>query len=204
MTGVQTCALPIYTEMAPVLQGLFRKHLDPAFETAQKAAKVVGANIAAQDVLCSCVLAARFKDGLKLVDISPQGGFEAATYDGVPFFCQGSGKANADPILRFLWNVFWNDNQPSLQECVLAAYWTIKIVIDLKTHGVGFEPDVFTLDIKSGKTVAKELTKAELAEHSEFIGATELAMRNVRAQIQSEGDGDSESDGPPTLSTENQ
>jgi hypothetical protein len=147
----------------------------------------MGSNAALADVLCSGVLAGKFKDGFHLFDISPQGLCEILSVDRVPFVCHGSGKQNADPILRFLWNIYWAPTRrPSLREAILAGYWTVKIVIDLKSPGVGFTPDVFVLE-KSGKdgkhARARKIEDAELAAHDEFILAVEGAMRDVRARL---------------------
>src|ERR1019366_2435757 len=139
---------------------------------AQKAKAVLGPQAAFMDVLCGGMLAGKFTEGIQLIDISHQGLCEILTTDRVPFACNGSGKQNADPILRFLWNTYWEKQHPTLREAVLAAYWTIKIVIDLKTTGVGYGPDVFVLQ-KSGRdgkhAKARQIAADELAEHDEFI-----------------------------------
>jgi hypothetical protein len=83
------------------------------------------------------LLAAGFKDGLKLIEITPQVAVEFMTAD-MPFISMGSGKASADPFLGFLRKVFWPAGLPTLQEGALAAYWTIQHAIDMKVAGVGF------------------------------------------------------------------
>ena len=132
--GGGTCAV-----LVPKLQAAIRAVLEPAFETAAKAQKVMG-NPVLQDVLCSGLLAAKFSDGIRLLEISQQGACEVLTKDKVPFVCLGSGKGNADPIISFLWNIYWQEQAPTLQEATLAAYWTVRTAIELKTPLVGFPP----------------------------------------------------------------
>jgi 20S proteasome alpha/beta subunit len=81
------------------------------------------------DAMCGCLLAANFRDGIKLVEISPQGGWEHLTED-LPFVCIGSGKTNADPFIRYLRYVFFEKQAPNLNEAVLAAYWTVQACIE--------------------------------------------------------------------------
>ena len=174
-------------EAVQSLQPEIRKILDPTFETAKKAMAVMGQNAALADVLCSGLLAGKFKDGFHLFDISTQGLCETLSVDRVPFVCHGSGKQNADPILRFLWNIYWaTTRQPTLREAILAGYWTVKIAIELKSPGVGFTPDVFVLE-KAGKdgkhARARKVEDDELAPHDEFILAVENAMREVRNKL---------------------
>lgn len=173
-----------------------------AFEAANKAAPIIGIPAASQDALCSGLLAAKFQDGVQLVDISVQGGFEALTGQSVPFVCHGNGKANADPFLRYLWNVYWNDRPPTFKEAILAAYWTVKVAIELHTTGVGFGIEVFVLEKhgRDGKHVrAIQLGPQNLQEHDEFIDAAHMAMRSVRDRLS--GGGNSDAPPPPTLAS---
>jgi len=163
-----------YSRISGSIKSELRQILKPALETAGVARQAVGGG-AAMDAICTGLLAANFKDGPKLIDINMQGELEYLT-PAVPFVCHGSGKFNADPLLRFLWNVYWRDKRPTLREGVLAGYWTVKAVIELKTQGVGFEPDVFV--VESG--VARQIENGKLREHDEFIRAVEHAMRSVR------------------------
>jgi 20S proteasome alpha/beta subunit len=82
------------------LQEAVRPIVDPAFQTARHAAGVLG-NAAAGDCICGGLLAAGFKDGMKLIEITPQVAVEYMTAD-MPFISMGSGKASADPFLGFL------------------------------------------------------------------------------------------------------
>jgi 20S proteasome alpha/beta subunit len=172
--------------MIPKIQAAIRDVLNPAFETAASAAKVMGQQLALQDVLCGSLLAAKFSDGIRLLDISPQGSCEILTPEKIACVCLGSGKPNGDPILRFLWNVYWKDQPPTLREATLAAYWTIQIAIELKTIMVGYETDVFVLEKHgaAGKHVrAHRLEADRLEEHNGFINAVRAQMRAVRDQM---------------------
>jgi 20S proteasome alpha/beta subunit len=72
-----------YHLYATLLQRKFREVVDPALQTAANAARVIG-QAAQSDAVCGSLLAGRFKDGIKLIEISPQCGVEHLT-DTVPF-----------------------------------------------------------------------------------------------------------------------
>jgi hypothetical protein len=133
-----------------------------------------------QDAICGGLFATKFSDGIKLIELNAQGGCEILTLDSVPFICLGSGKANADPFLRFLWDIYWSKNPPSLKEAVLAGYWTIKVVTQLHTSGVGCGVEVFTLKHEGNFAIAEKIADSALDERNEFIASVEEAMRGVR------------------------
>lgn len=176
-------ATPLYFGILPGLQQGVRGVLMPAIAAAAQAQQILG-QAAQADALCSCLVAATFADGLKLVEISHQGGFEHLTHD-VPYVCVGSGKANADPFIKFLWSVYWGAAQrPSVQGAVLTAYWTVKATIDAHTSGVGYSPDVAVIseDGARGYTV-KIYSDDELLEHDGFIEQAHDALRAARDRI---------------------
>jgi 20S proteasome alpha/beta subunit len=117
------------------LQEALRPLVNNALNTAGLATRVIG-NAAVADSWCGGLLAAGFKDGLKLVEITPQVAVEYMT-DDMPFISMGSGKPSADLFLGFLQKVFWSSKLPTVQEGALAAYWTIQHAIDMKISGVG-------------------------------------------------------------------
>jgi 20S proteasome alpha/beta subunit len=84
-----------YAGVATLLQKKVREIIDPALQTAGHAARVIG-QAAQSDVLCSSLLATEFKDGLQLIEISAQGGFECLTPQ-LPYVCQVA--ENKMPIL---------------------------------------------------------------------------------------------------------
>jgi len=96
------------------LQDGLRPLVNNALNTAGLAARVVGNAAAMGDSLCGGLLAAGFKDGLRLVEITPQVAVEYMTKD-LPFISMGSGKMSADPFLGFLRKVFWPNELPTIQ-----------------------------------------------------------------------------------------
>lgn len=164
----------------PSIQKAARAVIAPAFEIAAKAVPVLGHPATQQDAVCAGLFAGKFSDGIKLIELSAQGGCEILTLESVPFICQGSGKNNADPFLRFLWDVYWSKNPPTIKEAVLAGYWTVKEVTQLRTSGVGCGAEVFTLQHNGTAAIAEKISDSALNEHSEFIEAVEEAMRGVR------------------------
>lgn len=179
------------------LQDALRPLINNALNTAGLAGRVIG-NAAMSDAICGGLLAAGFKDGLKLVEITPQVAVEYMTGD-IPFISMGSGKASADPFLGFLRKVFWPSTLPTIQEGALAAYWTIQHAIDMKVAGVGFSVDVFVVE-RSDKTYkARKLDDAEVAEHADFMKASEEALRSVREALTRQPAMQAPSEAPPTL-----
>lgn len=185
-----------YHQYAPKGQQKIRELMHPSWQMAAVATPVIG-SAAQADAMCGCLLAAAFRDGIKLIEISPQGGWEYLT-DNIPFVCIGSGKANADPFLRYLRSVFFQDQSPNLNEAVLAAYWTVQACIDAGTTGVGMGVDVFVLDATGKKPEARQLDEADLAEAKSFVQEAEDAWRTLRDRIRGQG---ADASPPPTLET---
>jgi 20S proteasome alpha/beta subunit len=168
----------------------------PAFEVAQRAMNVLGPQATHADAVGGGLLAARFHDGVTLVEFNPQGGCEILTLESVPFVCQGSGKANADPFLRFVWDIFWSKKPPTLNEAILAGYWTVRVVTQLRTSGVGCGVEVFTVRDVGGKSVAAKVEDSAVEEHDDFIAAVEDAMRSVRDNMSKTATAPSPPEGP--------
>jgi 20S proteasome alpha/beta subunit len=172
-----------YHSLIREIQTGFRALVEPAFKTAGEAARVIGHQAAQMDVVCHSLLAAPFKDGMHLVEITPNCQVESIGA-AMPFICLGSGKNSADPFLGFLRKVYWPAKPPTLIDGALAAYWTVKHCIDMRVQGVGFEVDVFTLEHVTGaQPRARQLANEELIEHNGFISGAEDAMRNVRTAM---------------------
>lgn len=180
------------------LQEALRPVVDAGFQTARNAAGVIGNVAAASDCICGGLLAAGFKDGLKLIEITPQIAVEYMTPD-MPFISMGSGKASADPFLGFLRKVFWPTSLPTIQEGALAAYWTIQHAIDMKVAGVGFGVDVFVVEPSDKTYKARKLDDAELTEHADFMKASEEALRGVRKSLTKSPTAQTATEAPPTL-----
>ncbi len=175
-----------------------RSVLLPSFDIAQRAVHVLGQQATQMDAIGSGLLAGRFYDGVKLIDFNPQGGGEVLTLESVPFVSQGSGKANADPFLRFIWDIFWAGKPPTLNEAILAGYWTVRVVTQLRTLGVGCGAEVFTLREEKSKGVAAKVDDSALEEHDGFIAAVEDAMRGVRDTLGKTSTAPTPPEGPKT------
>jgi 20S proteasome alpha/beta subunit len=180
------------------LQDALRPVVNGALNTAGIAARVIGNAAAMGDAICGGLLAAGFKDGLKLVEITPQVAVEYMTND-LPFISMGSGKLSADPFLGFLRKVYWPTQLPTIQEGALAAYWTIQHAIEMKVSGVGFSVDVFVIEPKGKTFTARKLDEAEVAEHFEFMKAAEEALREVREAMTAPSAAQPPVEPPPTL-----
>jgi hypothetical protein len=186
-----------YDRFIGKLQTALRAVVDPALNTARIASGVYGPQVAASDATCGSLLAAPFRDRLHLVEITPQVAVESMS-PSLPFICLGSGKGSADPFLGFLKSVFWPDVLPSVREGALAAFWTVQHAIDMKVDGVGFDVDLFVVEKAGSSYASRQLSSAELAEHTDFINASVMSLRGLR-----DGLGGSSSTGevpePPTL-----
>lgn len=180
-----TFATGTYHERITTVQNAFRQIIIPALNTAAAAGHVFGPQVAMQDAMCGCLLAATFQDGMKLIEFTPQAAVEFMTPE-LPFISMGSGKATADPFLGFLMSVFWPSKVPSVIDGTLVAYWTVQHAIDMKVLGVGFEPDVFRIEFQDGRAKAKKLDSDDLGEHREFIAAAKKELGALRQRITNE------------------
>lgn len=167
------------------VQDHFRPIVEGAFKTATAAAQVIGSQAAQSDCICAGILSAPFKDGLKVIEVSPQIAVEYLTPE-LSFLSMGSGKLTADPFLGFLKTIFWPNRLPSVREGALAAYWTIKLATELRVVGVGMGIDIFTLENTEGNWSARKLEDDETAEHDSLIASCEDALRSVANVIAGE------------------
>jgi len=69
----------------------------------------------------------------------------------------------------------------------------------MKVGGVGFSVDVFTVEPSGKSYTARELDDTEVAEHAEFMTASEEAMRRVCQDLTAVPAGEPPVEGPPTL-----
>jgi 20S proteasome alpha/beta subunit len=166
-------------QAVPVLQQTVRGVILPAMQVANIARSIIPN--AQMEAICGCFLAARFADGLQLFEVSPQGAFDPIR--AMKWACIGSGQPNADPFMSFLWNVFWADRSPNLQEAIVTAYWATKTTIESRAPGVGYDVDVFVLSETDGTFGTRQLSKAELDESEDFIQRAKSAMQSFRDQI---------------------
>lgn len=166
------------------IQDHFRPIAEGAFKTAAAAVQILG-HAAQADCICGCLLATVFKDGEKIVEITPQISVEFLTPE-LSFLSMGSGKAAADPFLGFLKSIFWPHRLPTVREGALAAYWAIQLATQLRISGVGMGIDIFTLEKSDAKWAARKLDDNEMAEHDAFIASCTDALRGVSGAIAGE------------------
>jgi len=166
-------------QAVPALQQAARGVIIPAMQMAGIARSIIPN--AQMEAVCGCFLAAHFIDGLELFEVSPQGGFDPIR--AMKWACIGSGQPNADPFMSFLWNVYWADRSPKLQEAIVTAYWATKTTIESRAPGVGYDVDVFVLSETNGAFGTRQLSKAELDESEDFIQRAKSAMQSFRDQI---------------------
>ncbi len=130
-----------FQQIVAQIQPQVRQILAPPMEMAQRAATYLPG--VANDVTCGGLVAAKFRDGLRLAEIERFGTFGQLTPE-MPFVCLGSGKQNADPILRYLWAIYYPEDPASpprtasLQDGTILAYWTVAVGIKhLKSPFIG-------------------------------------------------------------------
>jgi len=184
-TRVDNFAGKTVADAAKEIQGAFRELAAPAYEMAQRAAPFIGQQAAGGDVTCGSILAAKFNDGVFIIEITRVGAVELYSKD-LPFICLGSGKQNADPILAHLWSIFFpSPNIPTISEGALMAYWTVRAAINVASPLIGLGIDVFVLDPKATPQT-RELADAELKPHDAFIDEAATALRRLADTMRGE------------------
>ena len=168
----------------------------PAIQFAATAKRAVSG--AENSIFSSSLACLPFLDGMRLCRIDWDGAVSVLTED-IPYAAVGSGKTNADPFLRFIWDVFWPERGclPSLQEAILAAYWTVHLNIEHRSAGVGMGFDVWALRKSGGGSYLVEELNDALDPHREFIEDLKSAMRAQRDQTF--GSAGASTSPPPTL-----
>lgn len=186
-----------YSEHLPVLEQAIRVVVTPALQMAEKTRYVIPG---AENNALACSLACiAFADGLRLCHVDYDGSIYCLN-ENLPYVTAGSGKINADPFLRFIWDVFWPDagHLPPLREAIFAAYWTVQMNIEYQSTGVGIGVDVWTVERSSDGSFAAAATDRERLEPSGmFIETMKQAMRAQRDRTF--GDGDVPAEAPPKL-----
>ena len=95
-----------YSEHLPTLEQAIRVVVTPALQMAEKTRYVIPG---AENNALACSLACiAFADGLRLCHVDYDGSIYCLT-ENLPYVTAGSGKINADPFIRFIWDVFWPD-----------------------------------------------------------------------------------------------
>ena len=186
-----------YNEHLPAIEQAIRVVVTPAIQMAEKTRYVIPG---AENNALACSLACiPFADGLRLFHVDYDGSIHCLN-ENLPYVTAGSGKVNADPFIRFLWDVFWPDpgHLPPLREAIFAAYWTVQMNIEYQSTGVGIGVDVWTVNRNAnGSYVATETDWERLEPSSMFIESLKQAMRTQRDRTF--GNEDIPTDAPPKL-----
>ena len=93
-----------YAEHLPAIEQSVRVVVTPTLQMAEKTRYVIPG---AENNALACSLACiPFADGLRLCHVDWDGSVYCLN-ENLPYVTAGSGKINADPFLRFIWDVFW-------------------------------------------------------------------------------------------------
>ena len=169
-----------YAEHLPAIEQAIRVVVTPTLQMAEKTRYVIpGAETNALACTLACI---PFSDGLRLCHVDWDGSVYCLN-ENLPYVTAGSGKINADPFLRFIWDVFWPEpgHLPPLREAIFAAYWTVQMNIEYQSTGVGIGVDVWTVSRNAdGSFTAAETDRTRLEPSGMFIESMKHAMRAQR------------------------
>lgn len=186
-----------YVEHLPAIEQAIRVVVTPTLQMAEKTRYVIPG---AENNALACSLACiPFADGLRLCHVDYDGSIYCLN-ENLPYVTAGSGKINADPFIRFIWDVFWPEpgHLPPLREAIFAAYWTVQMNIEYQSTGVGIGVDVWTVERSSDGSFAAAATDRERLEPSGmFIETMKQAMRAQRDRTF--GNADIPAEAPPKL-----
>ena len=186
-----------YAEHLPAIEQAIRVVVTPTLQMAEKTRYVIPG---AENNALACSLACiPFADGLRLCHVDYDGSIYCLN-ENLPYVTAGSGKINADPFIRFIWDVFWPEPGylPPLREAIFAAYWTVHMNIEYQSTGVGIGVDVWTVNRNAdGSYAAAETDWARLEPSGMFIESMKQAMRVQRDLTF--GNGNIPAEAPPKL-----
>ena len=169
-----------YAEHLPAMEQAIRVAVTPTLQMAEKTRYVIPG---AENTALACSLACiPFADGLRLCHVDWDGSIYCLN-ENLPYVTAGSGKINADPFIRFIWDVFWPEpgHLPPLREAIFAAYWTVQMNIEYQSTGVGIGVDVWTVSRNAdGSHTAAETNRTRLEPSGMFIESMKQAMRAQR------------------------
>lgn len=169
-----------YAEHLPAMEQAIRVVVTPTLQMAEKTRYVIPG---AENNALACSLACiPFADGLRLCHVDWDGSIYCLN-ENLPYVTAGSGKINADPFIRFIWDVFWPQpgHLPPLREAIFAAYWTVQMNIEYQSTGVGIGVDVWTVNRNAdGSYAAAETDWTRLEPSGMFIESMKQAMRAQR------------------------
>ena len=169
-----------YAEHLPAMEQAVRVAVTPMLQMAERTRYVIPG---AENNALACSLACiPFADGLRLCHVDWDGSIYCLN-ENLPYVTAGSGKINADPFIRFIWDVFWPEpgHLPPLREAIFAAYWTVQMNIEYQSTGVGIGVDVWTVNRNAdGSYAAAETDSTRLEPSGMFIESMKQAMRAQR------------------------
>jgi 20S proteasome alpha/beta subunit len=169
---------PPHLVMTAMREAIYNGHIGMELQVAGNAKAALGA--AAQASASSFTVVAAPSSGQAcLFHFDRQGAPEQATSD-LPFIAIGSGNIIADPFLAFLRRIFWQDEEPTVQDGIFAAVWTVDQAIKTNSGGVADPVQVCVLENGKGGWLARELADEELQEHRQAISEAEDRLRNYR------------------------
>lgn len=145
-------------QMQPIIQ---EKILSPSYAIP----KMLGRQIEP----CECLFASVFKDGLCLSHMDGAGKFTKLTEEHF-LCCSGSGELNGLALLSVIRSVLFPDKIPTLETGIIAASATVKMAIDLRSPGVGFDVDVSVLRSADNQAAtAEEISPEHLSENVDLL-----------------------------------
>lgn len=164
-------------EAMTFLRTKFFTHIGMELNVATQA-KALG-QAAFASALSHTLVAVMVKGSPRLFQFDQQGAPEEAT-PSLPWVTCGSGQGSADAFLFFLRKVFWPNREPTLQEALFTALWTVVQGIEAAPAGIGGDPQVVVL---RREAAAEELSQAVLQEHRQSIVAAEQALADFRKTL---------------------
>jgi len=171
---------------------VIRPHILDEMQMAQAAGQIIG-QVARVNALSTTLVALPLGADVQLFQFDQQGSPEYARPD-VPFFSIGSGQLTADPFLAFIRELFWRQGQPTVEEGIFAAHWTVRHAIETSPRGVADPIQLAVLD-KATRT-ARELAEDELAYNERVVAEMKNTMREAAQKFLSAKEKKTES--PPS------
>ena len=96
--------------------------------------------------------------------------------------CIGSGQQICDPFLAFLTKVLVANEEPTLAQAKIMAYWTLRHACDFNPGGISEPIQMGVIEERSGgKYVARELRKDELAGIDKAVSVIENKLADLLA-----------------------
>jgi hypothetical protein len=107
--------------------------------------------------------------------------------DGMWYASMGSGQLLADPYLRLIRSVFWQDGPPNLVSGKFAATWVLRHAIDGAPAGLGDPITMAVLEKVNGNFEARMLSADELREHHDSVAAATDHFRGFEKLLRGGG-----------------